>query len=86
MNVEELGGRGLVKRVIKWVTILTLFSVGPRQKITAKKIRQGKDGRRIAPRKDASEELGGRGPGQAGNQVGNHSDFVFSGSKTENHC
>ena len=60
MNVEELGGRGLVKWVIKWVTILTLFSVGPRQKITAKKIRQGKDGRRIAPRKDASEELGGR--------------------------
>ena len=39
MNVEELGGRGLVKRVVKWVTILTLFSVDPRQKITAKKIR-----------------------------------------------
>ena len=31
-----------------------MFSVGPRQKTTAKKIRQGKDGRRIAPRKDAS--------------------------------
>ena len=54
MNVENLGGRGLVKRVIKWVTVPTLFSVGPRQKTTAKKIRQGKDGRRIAPRKDAS--------------------------------
>ena len=39
MNVEELGGRGLVKRVVKWVTISTLFSVGPRQKTTAKKIR-----------------------------------------------
>ena len=51
MNV---GGRGLVKRVIKWVTVPTLFSVGLRQKTTAKKIRQGKDGRRIAPRKDAS--------------------------------
>ena len=54
MNVEELGGRGLVKRVVKQVTFLTLFSVGPRQKTTAKKIRRGKDGRRIAPRKDAS--------------------------------
>ena len=54
MNVEDLGGRGLVKRVIKRVTIPTLFSVGPRQKTTAKKIRWGKDGRRIAPRKDAS--------------------------------
>ena len=39
MNVEELGGRGLVKRVVKRVTIPTLFSVGPRQKTTAKKIR-----------------------------------------------
>ena len=54
MNVEDLGGRGPVKRVIKRVTIPTLFSVGPRQKTTAKKIRRGKDGRRIAPRKDAS--------------------------------
>ena len=54
MNVEDLGGRDLVKRVVKRVTVLTLFSVGPRQKTTAKKIRQGKDGRRIAPRKDAS--------------------------------
>ena len=53
MNVEDLGGRGPVKQVIKRVTIPTLFSVGPRQKTTAKKIRQGKDGR-IAPRKDAS--------------------------------
>ena len=43
MNVEDLGGRGLVKRVIKQVTILTLFSVGPRQKTTAKKIRREKD-------------------------------------------
>ena len=51
MNV---GGRGPVKQLVKWVTIPTLFSVGPRQKTTAKKIRQGKDGRRIAPRKDAS--------------------------------
>ena len=52
MNV---GGRDLVKWVVKWVTIPTLFSVvGPRQKTTAKKIRQGKDGRRIAPRKDTS--------------------------------
>ena len=55
MNV---GGRGpvkwVVKRVVKQVTAPTLFSVGPRQKTTAKKIRQGKDGRRIAPRKDAS--------------------------------
>ena len=51
MNV---GGRDLVKGVVKWVTIPTLFSVGPRQKTTAKKIRQGKNGRRIAPRKDAS--------------------------------
>ena len=50
------GGRGLVKRVVKLVTVLTLFSVGPRQKTTAKKIRQGKDGRRIAPRKDASAD------------------------------
>ena len=39
MNVEELGGRGLVKWVVKQVTVLTLFSVGPRQKTTAKKIR-----------------------------------------------
>ena len=54
MNVEDLEGRGPVKRVIKRVTIPTLFSVGPRQKTTAKKIRRGKDGRRIAPRKDAS--------------------------------
>ena len=53
MNVEDLGGRGPVKRVSKRVTILTLFSVGPKQKTTAKKIRQGKDGRRIAPRKEA---------------------------------
>ena len=30
------------------------FSVGRRQKTDAKKIRQGKDWRRIAPRKDAS--------------------------------
>ena len=52
MNV---GGRDPVKRVVKQLTIPTLFSVvGPRQKTTAKKIRQGKDGRRIAPRKDAS--------------------------------
>ena len=51
MNV---GGRCQVKRVVKWVTILTLFSVGPKQKTTAKNIRWGKDGRRIAPRKDAS--------------------------------
>ena len=36
MNV---GGRGPVKRVVKWVTVPTLFSVGPRQKTTAKKIR-----------------------------------------------
>ena len=36
MNV---GGRGPVKRVVKRVTVLTLFSVGPRQKTTAKKIR-----------------------------------------------
>ena len=36
MNV---GGRGPVKRVVKWVTIPTLFSVGSRQKTTAKKIR-----------------------------------------------
>ena len=54
MNVEDLGGRCPVKQVIKWVTIRTLFSVGPRQKTTAKKIRRGKDGRRIAPRKDVS--------------------------------
>ena len=54
MNVEDLGGRGPVKRVIKWVTVLTLSSVGSRQKTSAKKIRPGKDGRRIAPRKDAS--------------------------------
>ena len=54
MNVEDLGGRGPVKWVIKRVTVPTLFSVGPRQKTTAKKIRRGKDGRRIAPRKDAS--------------------------------
>ena len=33
------GGRDLVKRIVKWVTIPTLFSVGPRQKTTAKKIR-----------------------------------------------
>lgn len=51
MNV---GGRGSVKRVIKRVTVPTLFSVGPRQKTTAKKIRRGKDGRVIAPRKAAS--------------------------------
>ena len=37
MNV---GGRGPVKWVIKRVTIQTLFSVGLRQKTTAKKIRQ----------------------------------------------
>ena len=36
MNV---GGRDLVKWVVKRVTILTLFSVGPKQKTTAKKIR-----------------------------------------------
>ena len=36
MNV---GGRGPVKRVIKQVTVPTLFSVDPRQKTTAKKIR-----------------------------------------------
>ena len=39
MNVEELGGWGLVKRVVKRVTVLSLFSVGPRQKTTANKIR-----------------------------------------------
>ena len=50
----NIGGRDLVKQVVKRVTIPTLFSVGPRQKTTAKKIRQGKYGRRIAPRKDAS--------------------------------
>ena len=36
MNV---GGRDPVKQVVKQVTILTLFSVGPKQKTTAKKIR-----------------------------------------------
>ena len=54
MNVEELGGRGPFKWVVKRVTVPTLFSVGQRQKTTAKKIRRGKDGRRIAPGKDAS--------------------------------
>ena len=39
MNVEKLGGRGPVKRIVKRVTIPTLFSVGQRQKTTAKKIR-----------------------------------------------
>ena len=34
--------------------ISSLFSVGPKQKTTAKKIRRGKDGRVIAPRKAAS--------------------------------
>ena len=51
MNV---GGKGQIKWVVKPVTILTLFSVGPKQKTTARKIGQGKDGRWIAPRKDAS--------------------------------
>ena len=36
MNV---GGRGQVKWVVKLIAILTLFSVGLRQKTTAKKIR-----------------------------------------------
>ena len=52
MNV---GGRDPSKQVVKRITVLTLFSVGgPRQKTTAKKIRWGKDGRRIALRKEAS--------------------------------
>ena len=36
MNVR---GRCQVKQVVKWVTILTLFSMGPKQKTTVKKIR-----------------------------------------------
>ena len=35
----NVGGRGQVKWVVKQVTIPTLFSVGPKQKTTAKKIR-----------------------------------------------
>ena len=52
---------------LECVTIPTLFSVGPRQKTTAKKIRRGNDGRRIAQRKDESagrnikEQTCGRG-------------------------
>ena len=38
INVEKLGGRGS-SRIVKRVTIPTLFSVGQRQKTTAKKIR-----------------------------------------------
>ena len=47
----SVGSRRNVKRVIKWVIFSFLVA---RQKTTQKKVRRGKDGRIIAPRKPAS--------------------------------